>query len=79
VYVRFKYEEDAQKACDALNSGEGCVRGGFCNFIHRKEPTAELDRDLDMCTRKWLHERGRDARSMSRSPTPPAAAAPKRF
>lgn len=99
VYVRFKYEEDAQKACDALNSrwyagrpiycelspvtdfreaccrlnsGEGCVRGGFCNFIHRKEPTAELDRELDMCTRKWLKERGRDARSMSRSPTPPA-------
>ena len=102
VYVRFKYEEDSQKACDALNSrwyagrpiycelspvtdfreaccrlnsGEGCVRGGFCNFIHRKEPTAELDRDLDMCTRKWLKERGRDERSMSRSPTPPA----KRF
>ncbi|KAF1837124.1 RNA-binding domain-containing protein [Decorospora gaudefroyi] len=100
VYVRFKYEEDAQKACDALNSrwyagrpiycelspvtdfreaccrlnsGEGCVRGGFCNFIHRKEPSAELDRELDMCTRKWLKERGRDARSMSRSPTPPAA------
>lgn len=102
VYVRFKYEEDSQKACDALNSrwyagrpiycelspvtdfreaccrlnsGEGCVRGGFCNFIHRKEPTAELDRELDMCTRKWLKERGRDARSMSKSPTPPA----KRF
>jgi splicing factor U2AF subunit len=100
VYVRFKYEEDAQKACDALNSrwyagrpiycelspvtdfreaccrlnsGEGCVRGGFCNFIHRKEPTAELDRELDMSTRKWLKERGRDARSMSKSPTPPAA------
>lgn len=99
VYVRFKYEEDAQKACDALNSrwyagrpiycelspvtdfreaccrlnsGEGCVRGGFCNFIHRKEPSAELDRDLDMATRKWLKERGRDERSMSRSPTPPA-------
>lgn len=99
MYVRFKYEEDAQKACDALNSrwyagrpiycelspvtdfreaccrlnsGEGCVRGGFCNFIHRKEPSPELDRELDMCTRKWLKERGRDARSMSRSPTPPA-------
>ncbi|KAL5411904.1 hypothetical protein PMIN04_010060 [Paraphaeosphaeria minitans] len=98
VYVRFKYEEDAQKACDALNSrwyagrpiycelspvtdfreaccrlnsGEGCVRGGFCNFIHRKEPSPELDRDLDMSTRKWLKERGRDERSMSRSPTPP--------
>jgi splicing factor U2AF subunit len=106
VYVRFKYEEDSQKACDALNSrwyagrpiycelspvtdfreaccrlnsGEGCVRGGFCNFIHRKEPTAELDRELDMSTRKWLKERGRDERSMSRSPTPPAGVAAKRF
>ena len=104
--MRFKYEEDAQKACDALNSrwyagrpiycelspvtdfreaccrlnsGEGCVRGGFCNFIHRKEPSPELDRELDMCTRKWLKERGRDERSLSRSPTPPAASTAKRF
>jgi splicing factor U2AF subunit len=102
VYVRFKYEEDSQKACDALNSrwyagrpiycelspvtdfreaccrlnsGEGCVRGGFCNFIHRKQPTPTLDRELEMGTRKWLKERGRDERSMSKSPTPPA----KRF
>jgi splicing factor U2AF subunit len=32
-----------------------------------------------MSTRKWLKERGRDARSMSRSPTPPAAATKSRF
>jgi len=97
VYARFKYEEDAQTACDALNSrwyaarpiycelspvtdfreaccrlnsGEGCVRGGFCNFIHRKEPSPELERELDMATRKWLKERGRDQRSVTRSPSP---------
>lgn len=97
VYARFKYEDDAQKACDALNSrwyagrpiycelspvtdfreaccrlnsGEGCVRGGFCNFIHRKQPSPELDRDLDMGTRKWLKMRGRDERSVTRSPSP---------
>lgn len=97
VYARFKYEEDAQAACDALNSrwyaarpiycelspvtdfreaccrlnsGEGCVRGGFCNFIHRKDPSNELDRDLRLSTKKWLKERGRDARSVSRSPSP---------
>jgi splicing factor U2AF subunit len=97
VYARFKYEDDAQKACDALNSrwyagrpiycelspvtdfreaccrlnsGEGCVRGGFCNFIHRKQPSPELDRDLDMGTRKWLKMRGRDERSVSKSPSP---------
>jgi splicing factor U2AF subunit len=97
VYARFKYEDDAQKACDnlnsrwyagrpiycelspvtdfreaccRLNSGEGCVRGGFCNFIHRKQPSPELDRDLDMATRKWLKARGRDERSVTRSPSP---------
>lgn len=97
VYARFKYEEDAQSACDALNSrwyaarpiycelspvtdfreaccrlnsGEGCVRGGFCNFIHRKDPSNELDRDLRLSTKKWLKERGRDPRSASRSPSP---------
>lgn len=97
VYARFKYEDSAQQACDALNSrwyaarpiycelspvtdfreaccrlnsGEGCVRGGFCNFIHRKEPSAELDRELELATKKWLKERGRDQRSMSKSPTP---------
>ncbi|KAJ5295043.1 U2 auxiliary factor small subunit [Penicillium antarcticum] len=75
VYGRFKYEEDAQAACDALNSrcGEGCVRGGFCNFIHRKDPSAELDRELRLSTKKWLKERGRDARSVSRSPSPEPA------
>ncbi|KAK3047059.1 hypothetical protein LTR09_011484 [Extremus antarcticus] len=72
VYARFKYEDSAQKACDALNSrcGEGCVRGGFCNFIHRKEPSAELDREIELSTKKWLRERGRDERSLSRSVTP---------
>jgi splicing factor U2AF subunit len=97
VYARFKYEDSAQKACDALNSrwyaarpiycelspvtdfreaccrlnsGEGCVRGGFCNFIHRKEPSAELDRELTLSTKKWLKDRGRDERSQSRSVTP---------
>lgn len=100
VYARFKYEDSAQAACDALNSrwyaarpiycelspvtdfreaccrlnsGDGCVRGGFCNFIHRKEPSAELDRELDMSTRKWLKLRGRDERSESRSPSPDTA------
>ena len=97
VYARFKYEDSAQKACDALNSrwyaarpiycelspvtdfreaccrlnsGEGCVRGGFCNFIHRKEPSAELERELELGTKKWLRQRGRDERSVTKSPSP---------
>ena len=97
VYARFKYEDSAQTACDALNSrwyaarpiycelspvtdfreaccrlnsGEGCVRGGFCNFIHRKEPSPELERELELATKKWLRQRGRDQRSLSRTPSP---------
>lgn len=97
VYARFKYEDSAQAACDALNSrwyaarpiycelspvtdfreaccrlnsGEGCVRGGFCNFIHRKEASTELDTELELATKKWLRARGRDRRSESGSPEP---------
>ena len=92
VYARFKYEDAAQAASDALNSrwyagrpiycelspvtdfreaccrlnsGEGCVRGGFCNFIHRKEPSPQLDREIELATKKWLRQRGRDERSVS--------------
>lgn len=61
---------DFREACCRLNSGEGCVRGGFCNFIHRKNPSEDLDRDLTLSTKKWLKDRGRDERSPSRSPTP---------
>ncbi|KAM5376653.1 hypothetical protein ACJA88_006976 [Fusarium oxysporum] len=76
VYARFKYEESAQKACDELNSRWYAARPiycelrGFCNFIHRKNPSEELDRDLTLSTKKWLKERGRDEKSASRSPTP---------
>ena len=35
-----------------------------------KEPSPDLERDLEMSMRKWLKQRGRDERSMSRSPTP---------
>jgi splicing factor U2AF subunit len=97
VYARFKYEDSAQQACDALNSrwyaarpiycelspvtdfreaccrlnsGEGCVRQGFCNFIHRKQPSEELERELELSTKKWLRTRGRDERSRTRSATP---------
>jgi hypothetical protein len=92
VYARFKYEDSAQQACDALNSrwyaarpiycelspvtdfreaccrlnsGEGCVRGGFCNFIHRKEPSAELERELELATKKWLREEEHESESIT--------------
>ena len=29
------------------------MRGGFCNFIHRKEPSPELERELELGTKKW--------------------------
>jgi splicing factor U2AF 35 kDa subunit len=98
VYARFKYEDSAQAACDALNSrwyaarpvycelspvtdfreaccrqhnsAEGCLRGGFCNFIHRKMPSDDLQRDLDLAVKKWRQLRGRDERSVERSPSP---------
>lgn len=61
---------DFREACCRLNSGEGCVRGGYCNFIHRKNPSPDLDRELYLATKKHLKNQGRDGRSPSRSPTP---------
>merc|ERR1712193_475278 len=71
IYCELSPVTDFREACCRLNSGEGCVRGGFCNFIHRKEPSPDLEKDLELATKKWLRERGRDERSVSRSPTPP--------
>ena len=70
VYCELSPVTDFREACCRLNSGDGCVRGGFCNFIHRKNPSAELGRDLDLSMRKWIKECGRDPRSLSRSPSP---------
>ncbi|KAM5362555.1 hypothetical protein ACJZ2D_012467 [Fusarium nematophilum] len=70
IYCELSPVTDFREACCRLNSGEGCVRGGFCNFIHRKNPGEELDRDLMLSTKKWLKMRGRDEKSVSRSPTP---------
>jgi splicing factor U2AF subunit len=70
IYCELSPVTDFREACCRLNSGEGCVRGGFCNFIHRKNPSEELDRELTLSTKKWLKSRGRDERSASRSPTP---------
>jgi splicing factor U2AF subunit len=70
IYCELSPVTDFREACCRLNSGEGCVRGGFCNFIHRKDPSPELDREIELATKKWLRQRGRDAKSVTRSPTP---------
>lgn len=63
IYAELSPVTDFREACCRLNSAEGCVRGGFCNFIHRKEPSPDVDRELELATKKWLRERGRDPRS----------------
>ncbi len=98
VYARFKYEEDAQKAIDDLNSRwyagrpiyaelspvtdfreaccrqhetSECMRGGFCNFMHRRKVNASLNRELELSQKKYLKTVGKD-KSPSRSPSPAA-------
>ncbi|KAJ2897291.1 uncharacterized protein MKZ38_004802 [Zalerion maritima] len=63
IYCELSPVTDFREACCRLNSGDGCMRGGFCNFIHRKNPSDELDRDMTLSTKKWLKERGRDERA----------------
>lgn len=70
IYCELSPVTDFREACCRLHESDGCVRGGFCNFIHRKVPSEELNRELELSTKKWLRERGRDERSVSRSPSP---------
>jgi splicing factor U2AF 35 kDa subunit len=70
VYCELSPVTDFREACCRLNSGEGCARGGFCNFIHRKNPSDELDGELTLSTKKWLRMQGKDEKTPSRSPTP---------
>lgn len=96
VYARFKYEEDAQKAIDDLNSRwyagrpiyaelspvtdfreaccrqhetSECMRGGFCNFMHRRKVNPSLNQELELSQKKYLKITGKD-KSPSRSPSP---------
>ncbi|KAI4591967.1 hypothetical protein KJ359_012042 [Pestalotiopsis sp. 9143b] len=82
VYARFKYEDSAQQACDELNSRWYAGRPIYCELSPsptsarpaaastRARAAPELDNDLTLATKKWLKERGRDAKSASRSPSP---------
>ncbi|CAF1031436.1 unnamed protein product [Rotaria sordida] len=67
-YVKFRFEEDAEKAVADLNNGwfDGCAmdcpRGGFCNFMHLKPISKHL--------RKRLYQRRQKmSRCDSRSPS----------
>lgn len=69
IYAELSPVTDFREACCRLNSGqEGCVRGGFCNFIHRKQPTPALERELWLEMKKMLQERGRAPQSREGSP-----------
>ena len=73
VYCELSPVTDFREACCRLNSGEGCVRGGFCNFIHRKQCSEGLERELELGTKKWVRMSGGgdgDAESRSASPEP---------
>jgi len=74
VYCELSPVTDFREACCRLNSGDqGCVRGGFCNFIHRKEVSEELGKELEWGTKKWLREKGGDERDADRTPSPEPA------
>jgi len=96
VYVKFKREEDAERAVEDLNNrwfaGKpvyaelstvtdfreagcrqyeigACTRGGFCNFMHLKQISTSLKRDLfgGRGSHRSSHRSHRSQRSRSRS------------
>lgn len=55
--------------CKEYDVGE-CIRGGYCNFIHLREPSKELKTNLFVWQRYTWYQRGRRSPEYSRDVSP---------
>ncbi|BFZ53494.1 hypothetical protein PYCC9005_000519 [Savitreella phatthalungensis] len=69
VFAELSPVTDFREACCRQHETSECLRGGFCNFMHRRKVSPALARELDMAQRKHLKLTGKD-KSPSRSPSP---------
>lgn len=69
VYAELSPVTDFREACCRQHETSECMRGGFCNFMHRRKVNPALNRELELAQKKLLKLTGKD-RSPSRSPSP---------
>lgn len=46
VYAELSPVTEFREACCRQNENGECTKGGFCNFMHPKEPSTKLKKDL---------------------------------
>jgi len=75
IYAELSPVTDFREACCRQNENAECTRGGFCNFMHLKEVSRRLKKELFAAQRVYLREQRRtkrersEERSRSRTPS----------
>ncbi|KGG50571.1 hypothetical protein DI09_64p70 [Mitosporidium daphniae] len=61
LYAELSPVTEFREACCRQNENGECTKGGFCNFMHPKEPTPKLKKDLFAAQRE-MSQRGSNSR-----------------
>ncbi|CAG8475450.1 16064_t:CDS:2 [Cetraspora pellucida] len=65
IYAELSPVTDFREACCRQNENAECTRGGFCNFMHLKEVSRYLKKELFAAQRNFLREQRRVNREKS--------------
>ncbi|UZO15064.1 uncharacterized protein OCT59_006500 [Rhizophagus irregularis] len=65
IYAELSPVTDFREACCRQNENAECTRGGFCNFMHLKEVSRYLKKELFAAQRNFLREQRRVKREKS--------------
>ncbi|CAG8634818.1 3073_t:CDS:2 [Funneliformis mosseae] len=65
IYAELSPVTDFREACCRQNENAECTRGGFCNFMHLKEVSRYLKKELFAAQRNYLREQRRVKRDKS--------------
>ncbi|CAG8458478.1 15735_t:CDS:2 [Acaulospora morrowiae] len=65
IYAELSPVTDFREACCRQNENAECTRGGFCNFMHLKEVSRYLKKELFAAQRNYLREQRRAHRERS--------------
>ncbi|KAG9302688.1 hypothetical protein G9A89_005162 [Geosiphon pyriformis] len=65
IYAELSPVTDFREACCRQNENAECTRGGFCNFMHLKEVSRRLKKELFAAQRVYLREQRRSKRERS--------------
>ncbi|RKP12803.1 putative splicing factor U2AF 23 kDa subunit, partial [Piptocephalis cylindrospora] len=60
IYAELSPVTDFRESCCRQHEVGECTRGGFCNFMHVRRPSRELERSLRSAMKSYLREKGQD-------------------